>query len=192
MSLRALGVCLVAVLLAFSGAVGVREGWLTAKAALADVLIRGALAKGEASGRAPRPWPWADTYPLARLEVPRLGVERWVLSGASGTSLAFGVGHVDGTSLPNEAGTCVLAGHRDGRFAFLEELRPGDELVVTARNASVRYRVTEAAVVDARRTWRAAPTPRPRVVLVTCYPFEGLAGGPLRYAVCAEPAVSPE
>ena len=39
---------------------------------------------------------------MARLSVPRLGLERHVLAGAHGRSLAFGPGHLDGTPLPGD------------------------------------------------------------------------------------------
>jgi len=101
-----------------------RHGYLAAKAVVADRLIDRAFLAHLADGRIHRPWGWADMHPIAVLEVGRLGVRRTVLRGASGESLAFGVGHVDGTAPPNAPGNCVLAGHRDRAFAFLADLKP--------------------------------------------------------------------
>ncbi len=92
---------IVTILLAASG--GALLGgqiYLRAKAALAAVLIDRAWEAHLADGREHRPWPWADLRPVARLEVPRLGVRRAILSGASGQSLAFGLAHVSGPGLP--------------------------------------------------------------------------------------------
>ena len=125
---------------------------------------------------------------MARLEVPRLGIREIVLSGTSGRSLAFGPGHMDGTAGPGEAGNCVLAGHRDTSFAFLEQLVAGDAVILeTPSGRRVEYRVTDLRVVDQRDTWLAAETAIPTLTLVTCWPFHALtSGGPGRYVVRAE------
>ena len=61
-----------------------------------------------------------------------------VLAGASGRTLAFGPGHVDGTPLPGEHGNAVVSGHRDTHFAFLRDLRCGDVLEVQTAAAALR------------------------------------------------------
>ena len=92
--------------------------------------------RGDLEGRtARRPWSWADMHPIARLTVPRLGIERPILSNASGSALAFGIGHIDGTAGPATAGNCVVAGHRDSWAAFLADLRVADAVVIEAPDA---------------------------------------------------------
>jgi sortase A len=163
--------------------------WIHAKAALAQVLIKQAWAEAQ-DGRGPaRPWPWADTTPVARLEVPALGVDQIVLAGASGRTLAFGPGHMDGTPLPGAPGLSVISAHRDTHFSFLHDLKPGQAIVVidTARQAH-RFRVTEARVVDSAKAALVVEGDAPRLALVTCYPFDAIRpGGPLRYIVFADP-----
>ena len=105
-------------------------GWIHAKAALAQHLLAGAWARTRDGEARARPWPWADTWPLARLSVARLGVRRLVLAGASGRTLAFGPGHHAGTALPGAPGNAVISGHRDTHFRFLGELRPGDGILI--------------------------------------------------------------
>jgi sortase A len=164
-----------------------QQAWLAAKARLAEHLIDQAFASHLLDGKAHRPWSWADTHPVGRLEIPRLGVRRTVLAGASGSSLAFGPGHVDGTAVPNGRGNSVVAGHRDSWFAFLEQLRVGDEVVVTTREGVRRYRVTKT---DVHSMWDidvAAATDDTRLTLVTCYPFGGLVGSTNRYVVTCVP-----
>ena len=119
--------CVVALLLlsAGGGLLG-RRVYIEAKALLAHLLIERALAAHLRDGAPHRPWAWADTYPIAVLTIDRLHVRRPVLAGASGTSLAFGAGHIDGTAPPNGPGHTVLAGHRDREFEFLRDLLPGD------------------------------------------------------------------
>ena len=172
-------------LLGAAGALLGRDGYLRLKALVAHRLIDRAFAEYLEDGRPHRPWGWADTYPIARLELERLRVKRSVLAGSSGTSLAFGVGHVDGTALPNASGNCVLAGHRDREFAFLEEVRPGDVLRLLTADASRAYVVDGAGIVvrtDARALQAAGDD---RLTLVTCYPFGGLLRSPWRYVVTA-------
>ena len=106
--------CLAALLLAGTGlSLLAGQAHLKSKALLADWLIDRAYSGYLFDGRAHRPWAWADTHPIARIEVPRLGLRRTILAGASGSSLAFGLGHVSGTAFPGERGNCAIAGHRD-------------------------------------------------------------------------------
>ncbi|MBE7423646.1 MAG: class GN sortase [Zoogloeaceae bacterium] len=163
--------------------------YIQAKAWLAQVLIKQAWTRtleGEAQAR---PWPWADTWPVARLTVPGRDIERYVLAGANGRSIAFGPGHVFGTPLPGEAGNSVVGAHRDTHFAFLRDVKPGEEIIVQ-KSVSVirRYRVSGAVVVDKSETRVLAQPPgETRLTLITCYPFDALrAGGPLRYVVTAK------
>jgi sortase A len=163
--------------------------WIHAKAVLAQVLIKQAWAEAQDGQGPARPWPWADTTPVARLEVPALGIDEIVLAGASGRTLAFGPGHMDGTPLPGAPGLSVISAHRDTHFSFLRELVPGQVITLTdATKTEHRFRVTEARVVDSARAALAVEGDTPRLALVTCYPFDAIRpGGPLRYIVFADP-----
>ncbi len=167
-------------------------GWIHAKAWVAQGLLEASWAASLAGAGAVRPWPWADTWPVARLQAPGLGVDRIVLAGTSGRTLAFGPGHMDGTAAPGAPGHSLLSGHRDTHFRFLKDLAPGDALRVQRPDGTWRdYRVIGAEVIDARQARLAPDDGRPLLSLVTCYPFDALIpGGPLRYVVTAagEPA----
>ena len=180
---------LAAVVLAF-GLWQLGQGsYIQAKAWLAQVLIKQAWARtldGEAQAK---PWPWADTWPVARITVPDRGIERFVLAGANGRAIAFGPGHVFGTPLPGEAGNSVIGGHRDTHFAFLRDLRHGEEILVQKSAAGIRrYRVEHSEIVDKGDTRALAQADDgARLTLITCYPFDALrAGGPLRFVVTAK------
>ena len=164
-------------------------GYVQAKAALAQHLIAGSW-RDALEGRSRPPWPWADTRPVARLTVPARGVELFVLSGASGRSLAFGPGHVDGTALPGSGGNSVIVAHRDTHFAFLRDLAKDEVIAVEDLKGRVtRYRVREVAVVDKGETRVLDPADAAQLTLITCYPFDAVAPGtPLRYVVIAERA----
>lgn len=163
-------------------------GWILVKAQLAQWLIAQAW---DASLMQPdqriKPWPWADTHPIARLRMPREGVDLFVLEGAQGNSLAFGPGHLQGTALPGE-GTSVIGGHRDTHFRFLKDVSPGDELLMQTRaGRRLSYRIEQTRVVDTRQTpLHLEDFPGSGLVLVTCYPFDALdPNGPLRLVVWA-------
>lgn len=164
-----------------------RGTWILVKAEVAQVLLARAWEETRDGGRAVKPWPWADTWPVARLTVPRLGVEDIVLAGGHGQSMAFGPGHLSRSAAPGGTGNIVLAGHRDTHFRFLRDLRPGDEILLeAAQGPARRYRVTETAVVDFRDRRPLAASLESTLTLITCYPFDAIVpGGPLRYVVRA-------
>ena len=160
--------------------------WIHAKAQLAQYLLQRAWTRTLEGERDARPWPWADTWPVARLRVPAHGVDLIVLDGVSGRTLAFAPGH--GGPLPGTPGTAIISGHRDTHFRFLASVTSGEAIVVeTPGRPALRFRVVATAVVDSRTAvLRAADGPA--LALVTCYPFDALrAGGPLRWVVTALP-----
>jgi sortase A len=163
------------------------QAFLKAKAALAAVLIDRAWEMHLADGRAHVPWPWADMRPVARLEVPRIGLRRAVLSGASGQSLAFGLAHVSGTALPGEPGNVAIAGHRDTWAAFLRDLRPGEEVRLRTRSGLRRYAVRSRTILARERVDVLDPAGDDRLTLITCYPFSGLLRGPWRLVILCRP-----
>lgn len=163
--------------------------YLEGKAWLAQRLLRQAWEETLGGKQKVRPWPWADTWPVARLRVARLGVDRIVLAGSSGRTMAFGPGYVTGTARLGEPGNSVISGHRDTHFLFLRELRPRDRIELTLPDGSVHsYLVEGAAVYRQTEGWLMGETPDTRLTLITCYPFDALVpGGPLRYVVRAKP-----
>ncbi|NBC23719.1 MAG: class GN sortase [Gammaproteobacteria bacterium] len=162
--------------------------WLPLKAWAAQSLLREAWEETRAGTEAVRPWPWADTWPVARLRAIGGMVDLVVLSGGSGRTLAFGPGHLQASAAPGAPGNTVLVGHRDTHFRFLAELEAGDELELeTGDGRWLHYRVTGTAVLDARSDGIGLDDAADRLTLVTCYPFDAArSGGPLRYLVTAE------
>ena len=177
-----------AVLLVLGGWQLGSAGYIHAKARLAQVLLGQAWAATLEGAGPQRPWAWADTWPVARLQVPALGVDQIVLAGASGRTLAFGPGHLDGTAAPGAPGHSILSGHRDTHFRFMQDLTPGMEIRVQNTDGRWRsYRAGEGRVIDARDARFEVAGDRPVLTLVTCWPFDAIeAGGPLRYLVFAE------
>jgi sortase A len=178
----------IAALLGIAGVALCGQGlWIHAKAILAQVLLERAFAQTLATGKPVKPWSWADTWPEARIEVPRLGKSAIVLHGSSGQALAFGPGHVERTPDAGNPGTAIYAAHRDTHFAFLGDVAIGDEIRVTRQDgATFRFRVTGTAVVRWDASGIDPLAPGQRLVLATCWPLDGKFSGPLRYLVRAE------
>ena len=97
------------------------------KAILAQILLQNAWSQTRSGETNVKPWPWAEMYPIARLQVPAHDEDIIVLAGTTGKSLAFGPGYVTSSASPGEADNMVIAGHRDTHFAFLEHLEMGQE-----------------------------------------------------------------
>ena len=160
--------------------------YLHAKARLAQYLVAEAWTKIKQGEAKAKPWPWADTWPVAQLRVPRHDVEQWVLAGVSGRTLAFGPGWMKASAELGSAGRVVLAGHRDTHFGFLAELDPGDIIEMDTVNDALQYRVDHMDVVDSRQYQLSSQSTDSKLVLITCYPFDGIdPGTPLRYVVSA-------
>ena len=163
--------------------------WIHLKAELAQVLIESAWERTLARPDMPqKPWRWADTWPVARMEWQHGDRKEnlYVLAGANGSVLAFGPGHLSDTA-PVGAGASALAGHRDTHFAFLSELERGSELKMqNATGEQFTYYVTDLAVKDSTTEPLLIDAASESLTLITCYPFDAtLPGGPLRYVVTA-------
>ena len=202
---RAAGLLAVVGGLALAG----HGAWIPAKAWLAQQLIERAWAQSHATASARaqlagsaaglptmRPWPWADTVPIARLGFDRLDQHLIVLAGDSGAVLAFGPGHRSGSARPGGAGNAVISGHRDTHFALLKHVRDGDTISFDAARAEGQAPARQSYSVVDRRVVRADDPAAvasviedagdDRLTLVTCWPFDAIdPGTPWRYVVTA-------
>jgi sortase A len=162
-------------------------GWIYAKASVAQILLERAFAQSVASGAPVKPWSWADTWPVARIDVPRLGASAIALKGASGQALAFGPGHLDNTPQAGEEGTAVYAAHRDTHFAFLKNIRENDRIRITRSDGQIfTFRVSHMAVARWDEAEIDPKAPGVHLVLATCFPFDAITSGALRYLVYAD------
>jgi sortase A len=162
--------------------------YIPAKAWLAQELMQRAwLRAGRGDSRA-APWPWADTWPVARLTSKARDVDLIVLAGGSGRTLAFGPGHLSASASPGRTGNMIIAGHRDTHFRFLRHVNPGELIGIETPDGERHvYRVLGTDVVDSRKGGLVLDTDDAILTLVTCYPFDAAAaGGPLRFVVTAK------
>ncbi len=160
--------------------------WIPAKAILAQHLLQNSWDKSLTNARAVKPWPWADTWPVARLQVPAHKVDIIVLAGTNGEALAFGPGHLEESSTPGSRGNCVFAGHRDTSFNFLRDIKPGEKLIIQGVDGKYHsYQVTATAIREADKI-NLEKSDESWLTLITCYPFTTITpGGPLRFLVFA-------
>jgi len=180
------------VLLIAGGSFTCRDLYLHAKARLAGVLIRQAWEQSLKTGSPQAPWAWADTHPVARLHIPRLGYDEFVLEGATPRTLAFGPARMQSGAAMGKPGNLVLAGHRTSWFRGLENIAQSDRIELewfdTHGALHLRtYEVKAIWIVDPKDTAMLAPTPQDVLTLITCYPFGRSPYSPQRFIVRAVP-----
>lgn len=136
-----------------------------------------------------KPWPWADTFPIAELVFQRIDKSIVVLNGGDPTTLAFSAGAVAPFNQPAAIKPFVVAGHRDSHFAFLEDIAIKDIVsLVDARGKMQHYQVESIDIVDATIGQFPLVADERSLVLITCYPFKGITNSAdERYVITATP-----
>lgn len=97
-----------------------------------------------------------------------------VVQGDGWEQLKKGVGYHIGSGLPGQPGNVVLSAHNDifgELFRDLDQLRPGDEVIVFTGFQEHLYRVTGTTIVEPTEVGVMAPTVRPTLTLISCYPY---------------------
>lgn len=195
---------LIAIVLLLVGClISLQAAWLPAKAWLSQQLINASWqqamteqqlkqAKQQSKSSTPialKPWPWADTFPIAALDFQRLDKNIVVLNGGDPTTLAFSVGAIAPFNQAGGDKPFVVAGHRDSHFAFLQDIILKDVISLTnTHGRSQLYQVERIDIVDASAAQLALPADQANLVLITCYPFEGISDNANeRYVITATP-----
>lgn len=159
------------VLLLIGTGLWMKGSYIYLKAELGQHLINRAWQQSLVTGHQQKPWFWADTWPLARMEIPSQNITQIVLAGDSGQALAFGPGHTSASAQPGDDGVVVISGHRDTHFRFLQYLELDDTITLQNwQGLHTVYRVSGMQVVDEDAF--IAPNYNVRsLILVTCWPF---------------------
>ncbi|GIU31751.1 class GN sortase [Shewanella sp. Isolate13] len=176
---------------------------MQAKAHFAQFLIQQAWQKTLEDRKPHKPWSWADTHPVAKLEFLSTTTSQggrqlhdrdnsdslYVLSGATGRNLAFGPALMLSSSEFDDQGNTVIAGHRDTHFARLNGIKVGQLIQVQSVSGKRNlYRVFATQVTHESDMSVVQDRGEKELTLVTCYPFgANFSGGPLRFVVKAEP-----
>lgn len=125
----------------------------------------------------------AEGDPVARIKIPKIGVDSIVVNGVSRNDLRKGPGLYPETALPGQAGNAAIAGHRTtygAPFGDLDQLVVGDLVQVQTLYGVFRFRVTEQLIVAPSDVGVIDPKPVdpntpskgliPQVTLTTCNP----------------------
>jgi sortase A len=123
--------------------------------------------------------------PIAVLDVPKFKIRVAVLEGTDEFALNRGVGWIEGTPRPGEPGNIGIAGHRDGFFRPLKDIKEGDEIDLETTRGSDRYKVDQIEIVTPDDVHVLQPRRSDSLTLVTCYPFYFIGDAPRRFIVHA-------
>jgi sortase A len=123
--------------------------------------------------------------PIAVLKIRKIDLEVPVFDGTDALTLNHAVGRIEGTAQPGGPGNMGIAGHRDTFFRGLKDIRKGDAIELTTREAIRSYTVDEIQVVTPETVSVLGPRESPSLTLVTCFPFYFVGSAPKRYVVMA-------
>jgi len=114
-----------------------------------------------------------DGDAIARMRVPRLGLNLVVVNGTSSSDLRRGPGRHMDTSMPGEGGLVYVAGHRTtygAPFSNIDRLETGDTIFVELPYGAIEYRVTSHRIVDDNDLSVLESRGREELVLQACHP----------------------
>ena len=111
--------------------------------------------------------------PTAVIKIPKIGVEKTVVEGVGLPDLKKGPGHYPGTPLPGQKGNAAIAGHRTtygAPFNRIDELEPGDEILIQTVQGQFRYLVKEQIIVSPTQVEVLEDKGDNRLTLTACHP----------------------
>jgi sortase A len=117
----------------------------------------------------------AEGKVLAKIQIPKINVDWYVVEGVQLTDLNQGPGHYPGTPLPGEIGNAAIAGHRTTHgapFYRVNELVPGDRIKITTRTGKRYIYVVDQKplIVAPTDYYVVANTPDAELTLTSCHP----------------------
>ena len=123
--------------------------------------------------------PPADPYAavpvkqVGEIVIPKIGLDVPYYEGVWLTVIDVGPGHWPGTANAGGYGNMVLAGHRvthSHPFRSIDQLVPGDDIVVRDATGSYTYKVTSSEVVTPDQLWIVDQKPGRTITLFACHP----------------------
>ncbi len=115
---------------------------------------------------------------IARIEIPEIGVNEYVVEGTDIESLRKGPGHYPETPLPGEPGTTAIAGHRTtygAPFRRIDQLEGGQRITIDMPDGRFVYRVQGTKIVDDQDLSVLDKVGYQRLVLSACHPLYSAA-----------------
>ena len=128
--------------------------------------------------------------PVARLVIPRIGLDEIVLEGVGDDELNAGPGHVPGSAVPGERGNAVISAHRDRHFRHFDALTIGDTLFTESEAGRRDWIIVSRRVID-KNDPALFSTLDATLTLTTCWPIRYLGSAPDRLIITAKPVASP-
>jgi sortase A len=124
--------------------------------------------------------------PVARLIIPRIGLDEIVLEGVDDDDLNALPGHVPGSAIPGDSGNAVISAHRDRHFKRLGDLVVGDTITTESGMRRDSWVIVARRVInkDAPALFR---TPDATLTLTTCWPARYFGTAPERLILTAKP-----
>ncbi len=122
----------------------------------------------------PPPVPTPGPEQARRIQIPAIDLDKPIVQGDTWEQLKKGVGQHIGTGLPGEQGNIVLSAHNDiyGEiFRHLDQLGPGDEIIISTERRSYSYVIRDLQVVDPTDVWVMSSTDHSSTTLISCYPY---------------------
>jgi sortase A len=124
--------------------------------------------------------PYADVPVVAigEIEIPKIGVDTPVYEGVWRTVIDVGPGHWPGTAEPGAWGNSVFGGHRSTYtepFRHIDQLVPGDQIVVRTAAGAFTYLVDGSEIVDDSAMHIVDQAPGHTITLFACHPVGSTA-----------------
>ncbi|WP_374199695.1 class E sortase [Micromonospora sp. NBRC 110038] len=126
-----------------------------------------------------KPKPPAHGKPIAGLYIPKLDKNWVVVEGVTQQDIRYAPGHYPDSAMPGQVGNFSVAGHRNrATFWRLDELNPGDAIVVEGKTEWYVYQVYKSRIVKPNQVEVVAPVPmqpdakptKKVLTLTTCNP----------------------
>ncbi len=121
----------------------------------------------------PPPPPAVEGDAVAHIRIPDIGVDKILVEGVTLDDLKRGPGHYPDTPLPGQPGNAAIAGHRTtygAPFNRINELEPGDEIVITTVQGAFRYEVSDQLIVSPSEVRVLDDFGDNRLTLTACHP----------------------
>ena len=120
------------------------------------------------------PVPTAGPQQATRMQIPAIKIDAPVVQGDGWEQLKEGIAQHLGTADPGANGNLVVSAHNDvfGQlFKDLDQLKPGDVVVVYTPNQSFTYEVTGSQIVEPTDVSVMDPSSNATLTLISCYPY---------------------
>jgi sortase A len=115
---------------------------------------------------------------IGKITLPAIDKSYLVVEGTDTDDLRKGPGHYDDTPMPGKPGTVGIAGHRTTHgapFRKIDQLKPGDEVIVDTTDGRFIYRVEKTRIVEPTDLSVKDNVGHGQLILSACHPLYSAA-----------------